>query len=86
MSCFPRMDNPLLTIYQHFKATQHFKCKEKVSTIASVGFKTLKEHARKWTAVKNFFQNLHLILDKCNTITAKSLENKTVNFTAAAIS
>ena len=31
---------------------QHFKSKEKVSTITSVGFKTVKEYAKKWTAVE----------------------------------
>ena len=36
---------------------------------------------KKWTAVEygsSSFQNFHLILDKCNTITAKLSENETV--------
>ena len=56
------------------------KAKKKVSTITSVGFKTLKEYAKNWTAVdkgQSSFQNFHLILDKCNTITAELLENET---------
>ena len=56
MLCFPRMDNPILTVYSQsdvcWLCEQHFKIKEKVSTITSVGFKTLQEYAKKWTAVK----------------------------------
>lgn len=46
-----------------------------------MGFKTLKERTKKCTAVKkgpSSFQNFYLILDKCNKITAESLENETV--------
>ena len=42
-----------------------------------MGFKTLREHSQKWTTVQKG-QNFHLILDKCNTITAELLENETV--------
>ena len=76
------MDNPILTLYPQsicWLCEQHFKIKEKVSTITSVGFKTLKEYAKKWTAVEkgqSSFQNFYLILDKCNTITAELLEMK----------
>ena len=62
------------------RCLQHFKSKEKVSTTTSVGFKTVKEYAKKWTAVEkgpSSFQNFHL-MDKCNTITAELLENETV--------
>ena len=47
-----------------------------------MGFKTLKERTKKYTAVKkgpSSFQNFYLILDKCNKITAESLESQTVN-------
>ena len=69
----------------------HFKVKEKVPTITSEGFKNVKEYTKDWTAVEkrpSSFQNFHLILDKCNTITAELLENETVKFhppSAAAI-
>ena len=46
-----------------------------------MGFKTLREHSQKWTAVQKG-QNFHLILDKCNTITAELLENETVKYHA----
>ena len=62
------------------RCLQHFKSKEKMSTITAVGFKTLKEYAKKWTAVEkgpSSFQNFHLILDKWNTITADLVENET---------
>ena len=42
--------------------------------MTSAGFKTLKEYAKKETTVKkgqSSIQNLHLIFDKCNTITAE---------------
>ena len=84
MLCFPRMDNPILTLHPQFDVSwlceKHFKSKEKVSTITSVGL-TLKEYAKKWTAAEkgpSSPQNFHLILDKCNTITAELLENETV--------
>ena len=87
MSCFPRMGNPILTLHPQsdvcWLCEQHFKSKEKVSTITSVGFKTLKEYAKKWTAVEkgsSSFQNFHLIVGKCNTATAELLENETVKF------
>ena len=69
----------------------HFKVKEKVPTITSEGFKNVKEYTEDWTAVEkrpSSFQNFHLILDKCNTITAELLENETVKFhppSAAAV-
>ena len=46
-----------------------------------MGFKTLREHSQKWTAVQKG-QNFHLILDKCNTITGELLENETVKYHA----
>ena len=85
MLCFPRMDNPVLTIHPQsdvcWLCKQHFKSKEKVSTKMSVGFKIFKKNATKWTAVEkgpSSFQNFHLNLDKCNKITAELLENETV--------
>ena len=85
MLCLPGKDNPILTLHPQsdvcWLCEQHFKSKKKVSTITSVGFKTYKEYAKKWTAVEkgqSSFQNLHLILDKCNTIIAELLENETV--------
>ena len=52
------MDNPVLTLYPQsicWLCEQHFKIKEKVSTITSVNFKTHKEYAKKkWTAVEKF--------------------------------
>ena len=42
-----------------------------------MGFKTFKEYPKKSTAVEkcsSIFQDFHLILDKCNTITVESLE------------
>ena len=63
------------------RCLQHFKSKEKMSTITAVDFKTLKEYAKKWTAVEkdpSSFQNFHLILDNWNTITADLVENETV--------
>ena len=78
------MDNPILTLHPQsdvcWLCEQYFKSKEKVSTITSVSFKSLKEYTTKWTAVEKgpaSFQNFHLILDKCNTITAESLQNET---------
>ena len=85
MLCFPRMDNPILTLHPQsdvcWLCEQHFQSKEQLSTITYVGFKALKEYAKKWTAVGKVlssFQNFCLILDNCNTITAELLENKTV--------
>ena len=56
MLCFPGMNNPILTFHPEsdvcWLSEQHFKSKEKVSTITSVGFKTLKEYAKKWAAVE----------------------------------
>ena len=85
MLYFPRMDNPILILHPKYDVCwlceQHFQNKEQLSTITSVGFKTLKEYAKKWTAVgkvPSSFQNFYLILDNCNTITAVLLENKTV--------
>ena len=79
------MDNLILTVHPQSNVyclcEQHFKSKEKVSTITSLCFNTLKEYAKKRTAVEkgpSSFQNFYLILDKCNTITAESLENETV--------
>ena len=70
MLYFPRIDDPILTLHPQsdvcWLCEQHFKSKEKVSTITSVGFKTLKEYTKKWTAVEkdaSRFQNFHLILD-----------------------
>ena len=78
------MGNPILNLHPQsdvcWLCEQHFKSKEKVSTITSEGFKTLKEFAKKWKAVdkgRSSFQKLNLILDKCNTITAELLENET---------
>ena len=48
-----------------------------------MGFKTLKEYAKKWTAVEkgsSSFQKFHLIVRKCNTTAAELLENETVKF------
>ena len=47
----------------------------------SVGFKTFKKNAQKWTAVEkgpSSFQSFHVNLDKCNKDTAELLENETV--------
>ena len=85
MLCNPRRDNPILTLHPQsdvcWLCEQHFKSKQNVSTMASVGFKTLKEYAKKWTAVEkgqSSFQNFHLILDKYKTITAELSENEIV--------
>ena len=82
---FPRMENPILTLHPQsdvcWLCEQHFKSKEKVSTITSRSFTTLKEYAKKWTAVEkcpSSCQNFHLIFDKCKTITSEFLENETV--------
>ena len=51
MLCFPRMDSPILTLHSQSDVCglceQHFKSKEKLSTIMSVGFNTFKEYAKK---------------------------------------
>ena len=85
MFYFPRTDNPIVSLYPQSDlcrlCEEHFKSKEKVSTIRSVGFRTLKEYATKWTAVgkgPSSFQKFFVILDKCNTITAELLENEIV--------
>ena len=56
MLCIPRKDNPILTLHPQsdvcWLCEQHLKSKKKVSTITSVGFKTLKEYAKKWAAVE----------------------------------
>ena len=68
MLCFPRMDNAILTLLPQSDicrlCEQHFKSKEKVSTITLVGF---KEYAKKWTAVEkrpSSFQKFHSFLNK----------------------
>ena len=67
------MDNPILILHPQTDACwlceQHFRSKEKASTITSVGFKTFKEYAKNWTAVEkgpSSFQNFHLNFDKCS--------------------
>ena len=79
------MGNPILTLHPQsdgcWLCEQHFKSKEKLSTIMSAGVNTLKEYAKKCTAFEkgpSSFQTFHLIFDKCNTITAESLENEAV--------
>ena len=80
MLCFPGMVSPILTLHPRSyvcSICEHFNSKEKVPTITSVGFNTLKEYVKKWTAVEkssSSFQDFHLILDKCNTITTELLE------------
>ena len=80
------MGNPILTLYPQsdgcYLCQQHFKYKEKLSTITSqILFNTLKEYAKKWVAVKkgsSSFQHFYFILENCNTISAESLENVTL--------
>ena len=67
------MDNSILTLHPQSEVSwmceQHFRSKEKVSTITSVGFKTFKEYDKNWTAVEkgpSSFQNFHLNFDKCS--------------------
>ena len=49
------MDNLILKLHQQSDVSwlceQRFKSKEKVSTITSMGFKTLRGYGKKWTAV-----------------------------------
>ena len=85
MLCFPRMDNPILTLHPQSDVCwlyeQHFKSQEKVSTKTSVGLRFSRKMPKKWTAVEkgpSSFQNIHLNLDKCDKITAELLENETV--------
>ena len=50
------MENWILTLHPQsdvcWLCEQHFKSTEKISSITLVGFKTLKEHAKNWTAVE----------------------------------
>ena len=70
MLCFPRMHNPILTppTLMFAGCLQHFKSKEKVLNIP-----------KKWAAFEkgpSSFQNFHIILGKCNIITAELLTIK----------
>ena len=56
MLCFPIKDNPIETVHPKSDVSwlreQHFKSKEKLSTVVLVGFKILKEYAKKRRAVE----------------------------------
>ena len=80
------MGNSILTLYPQsdvcWLCKRNFKSKEKLSTITSQAlFKTLEKYVKKWTALekgRSSFQNFHFILNKCNAISAESLEIETL--------
>ena len=85
MLSLPKMDNLILMLHPQSDVCclfdQHFKSKEKVLAIKLMSFETPKEQTIKWTVVEkgsSSFQNFHLVLGKCNIVTANSFENKTL--------